>query len=108
MYLNFAMGGLAVMGLDWGGNVALEQTAGNREGGGSEREGGSVLAGQRRRRKGGGGKKKREGFFRILTARKPTGAFFVLPPRERHLADTSRARVARKAASSKNSPVISA
>ena len=47
-------------------------------------------------------------FFWILAARKPTGAFFVLPLRGRPLADMSRARVARKAASSKNPPVISA
>lgn len=47
-------------------------------------------------------------FFWILAARKPAGVFFVLPLRGRPLADMSRARVARKAASPENSPVISA
>ena len=47
-----------------------------------------------------------EDFFRILTARKPTGIFFALPLRGRPLADGSPARVVRESASSKNLPVI--
>jgi hypothetical protein len=54
------------------------------------------------------GGRKEEYFFRVLTAREPTRAFFVLPLRGRPLADTSPARVVRKAASSKNSRVIPA
>jgi hypothetical protein len=48
----------------------------------------------------------REDFFWILAARKPTGIFSALPLRGRPLADTSPARVVRKAASSENLPVI--
>ena len=48
----------------------------------------------------------REDFFWFLAARKPTGIFSALPFRSRPLADTSPARVVRKAASSENLPDI--